>query len=40
MGMDQGTRLALEQKSPNLVSASVSFISLQFILGENRLLLG
>lgn len=40
VGMERGIRLALEQRSPNLVSALLSFISLQFILGENRLLLG
>jgi len=38
--MERGTQLVPEQRSPNPTSALLSFISLQFILEENGLLLG
>lgn len=39
-GDGDGTQAAPKQASPNLLSALLSFISLQFLLGENRVLLG
>lgn len=40
MGTERGIQFVPEQRSPNLVRAFLSFISLLFILRENRLLLG